>query len=240
MSERDISGIKSAARFALQPNMLGYCGEDESQEILRAFVSEQNDNENLVHETLTNHGFPHLNAFLETIAEVTKRDTFEDDLVLSYWVGNDLTEKAGVDNKRTLIEKYQKQLPQEMVARYEAILPEKFYLTHLSQVVLIAAGENEGPEKIGLINHCMLAYGNVISIDWENKKVTVERDLLRKANNKYRVVSGKQTIKIDSDLTPVLEAGNEVIIHLGYSAAILTPELANNLKIWTRKVAEGL
>jgi hypothetical protein len=239
MKESEKAGLQNAARFAIQPNMWGFCGEDESQEILRNLVSEKEKNYEAVKETLHDHGFPHLNAFLETIAEATGLDTYEDELVMSYWIGNDLTEKSGVDKREVLVEKYKEQIPGVFGQRLSEVLPEKIFLTHLSQVALIAMVDYEQPEKTRLINHCMLAYGKIIEIDLAKKEAVVNRDILKKKTESgYEVVSGNQTVKIDTDLTPAITAGDEVTIHLGYLAAKLSDEQVKSLKYWTRKVAK--
>jgi hypothetical protein len=241
MKEREKEGLQNAARFAIQPNMWGFCGEDSSQEILRNFVSEREMNFELVKETLHSHGFPHLNAFLETIAAASELEAFDDELVMSYWVGNYMTEKVGMATKESLVHQYEKQISKEFAVQLEKVLPEKIYLTHLSQVALIAAADYEQPEKTKLINHCMVAYGKIIKIDLEKKTAVVTRDILqKKKEGGYEVISGKQTVKIDSDLTPTLNVGDDITIHLGYLAATLTNDQAEMLKYWTRKVAENI
>jgi len=238
MRERDTLGIKNAARFAIQPNMWGYCGEDESQEILRDFVTEKSDNDKLVKETLQTQGFPHLNAFLETIASLCDLDAYDNQAVMSYWIGTFLTESIGQDNKDTLVKIYGEKISQPFAKQLAEKLPDKIYLTHLSQVALIAAEGYDQEEKTKLINHCMVACGKLISFDLEKRVATVKRDVLRKNDeNGYSVVAGKQTVKIDSDLTPDLRLGDEIAVHLGYLAAKLRSDQAEKLRYWTRKVA---
>lgn len=239
MKEGEKNGLRSAARFAIQPNMWGFCGEDTSQEILRNFVAERDINCDLVRETLNSHGFPHLNAFLGTISEISGRETFDEAAVLSYWLGGDLTEEIAEGAGNILVEQYTKQISDEFAKELAKRLPEKIYLTHLTQVALIAAADYDEPEKSQLVNQCMVAYGKIVSIDEENRTVVVERDVLRKMEGGgYEVIPGKQTVMIDPDLTPKLETGDEIAVHLGYLAGKLGTEEIETLKFWTRKVAK--
>jgi hydrogenase maturation factor len=238
MIERHEEGIRNAARFAIQPNMWGFCGEDNTQEILRSFVSDNGVDSQVVRETLTNHNFPHLNAFLGTIAELNEMDIFDEDVVMSYWFGSYLTEKVGVNTKNNLAENYGKQISPQYADHLKEILPDEMYLTHLSQVALVAASSESEPKKTEFINFCMIAFGVVIEIDVEKKIVKVNREVLvRDESGNYQVKTAKRKVRVDADLTPDLKLGDEVAIHLGYLAAKISSDQAERLKCWTRKVA---
>ena len=238
MRERDTQGIRNAARYAIQPNMWDFCGDDTSQKILRDFITGKNGDEKIVSETLQKHGFPHLNSFLETISEMSEQDIFDDEVVLSYWIGNFLTEKVGMNTREKLIGHYKKQISEEFARALAKRLPEQIFLTHLSQVALIAAEGYDQVEKTKLINHCMVAHGIVNSVNIEKREATVKRDVLRKNDSVgYLVAQGKQMVKIDVDLTPELQEGDDIAVHLGYLAGKLRPDQAEKLRYWTRKVA---
>ncbi len=236
-----MDGLENAARFAIQPNMWGFCGEDASQVILRNLVSEKELDYDLVRETLCNHGFPHLNAFLRAISQTSGLDMFDEHVVESYWLGEDLTEIAADNAGEALVDQYEKQLPGGFAKGLEKQLPEKLYLTHLSQVILIAAADYENAEKENRINNCMVAYGKVIALDTNNAKASVEREIINVKNDgKYEVNSRKQEVRIDPDLTHGLNIGNDIAVHLGYLAAKLTQNQSERLRFWTRKVAESI
>lgn len=238
MIERYKNGLKDAARFAIQPNMWGYCGENTSQEILRNYVSDKEDNSEIVRETLHSHGFPHLNSFLETISEALDLDIFDDEVVMSYWFGSFLTEKVGTGEKDKLVNNYGENISGDFAKSLSEILPEEIYLTHLSQVALVAAAGYNQKEKTTLINHCMIAYGKVLEMDINKKTAIVQREVLRKNDGLgYRISLAKQNVKIDSDLTPTVAVGDEVTVHLGYLAATISSDQAERLKYWTRKVS---
>lgn len=231
-------GLKNAARFAIQPNMWGFCGEDISQEVLRSYVADRNDDSQKVRETLMHHGFPHLNSFLGAISFLTQSDVYDEAVVMSYWLGNPLTEKVGVNTKSVLIDQYRHQISPEFARRLETVLPDEMYLTHLSQVALIAAADETGTDKTNLINHDMIAYGNVVEVNMEKRTAVVMRESLRKKGDQgYEVVTTKQVVKMDLDLTPEINSGDEIVVHLGYLASKISSDQAEHLKYWTKKVA---
>lgn len=238
MRERDIQGIKDAARFAIQPNMKGFCGEKGDQQILRDYISDRNGDYKIVLETLSSHSFPHLNAFLGAIAEMSGADVFDNDVVSSYWYGNLTTEKVGLNTKNVLLENYERQFPGPFSEQLRRLLPEEIFLTHLSQVALIATFSENEPQKTDFINHCMIAHGKIRHIDKENRSALIVRDYLKKKDvGGYEVISIEREVNVDNELTPELSIGDDVAVHLGYLAAILTSEEVENLRYWTRKVA---
>ena len=86
-------GIEIAARYALQPNMLGFCGDDQCQKVLRQFLAGV-EGEETAREILENHGFPHLNSFVEAIGKLRGKDSYDPEVVRSYWLGGDLAMKS--------------------------------------------------------------------------------------------------------------------------------------------------
>jgi hypothetical protein len=160
MSKIERSGLQSAARFAIQPNMRNYCGDKESsQSILRQCLTQPHFEPRIVKETLNSHDFPHLIAFLETIAAISGQDPFSDEVVRSYWLGNSLTETTMGNGKKLLIAQYAKSFLPEFTHELEKNLPDNIPLTHLTQVAFIAAADYQESPRTQLINQCMIAGG---------------------------------------------------------------------------------
>lgn len=227
-------GLGLTARYALQPNTQGFCGDNDSQKVLRDFLT-RHLHEDLVFQTLDSHGFPHLNSFLDAIAEISGRDKFDEAIVESYWLGNDLTKAVGTKTKNVLVSQYHYHMFPEFSGNLAKLLPEDIYLTHLSQVALIAAGGETEPRKTELINHCMIAFATVLSVD--QTSALVNRETLEKdRSGKYHIVMKKQSVHLDPDLTLSVEAGDQVSLHLGFIAGILTDTQAKSLQFWTHKV----
>ena len=242
MREREIEGIKEAARFAIQPNMWGYCGENTSQEVLRKYLKGEEHDPDKVREILANHGFPHLNAFLGALAEANGTDVFDEEIVNAYWFGGNVIDNAGLEVTKLLVINYAKQIGRDFAGQLAVTLPEKVYLTHLSQVAMVAANGETEPMKNAFINRCMIARAKVLEIDNDKRTALVARELLKKRVNEpgYDVMTARQKVKLDLDLTPNLEVGDQVALHLEYVASKLSPNEAVNLSVWTRKVADIL
>ena len=97
----------------------------------------------------------------------------------------------------------------------------------------------QGEERTAIINSCMIANGQVVSINRTEKTALVHRESLVKTTAPgYRVITAEnQSVKLDPDLTPNLQPNDLVAIHLGYIAGTLTPVESTNLSFWTKKVA---
>jgi len=234
----NVDGIQWAARLAMQPNMYGFCGEDGDQLILRKCATTANFNYEKVRKTLSGHGFPHLNAFLEAIGRATDNDTFSGEVVKSYWLGGSLTEETAIKGRRLLVEQYKQRMGVDFGESVDKILPKKIYLTHLTQVAMIAAADYGELQRGKVINLCMIARASVEEIDMVNKIAIVTRETVEKQNDIYVVTTKRYKEKLDLELTPNLKVGDEVAVHLGYVAGKLTEVEASNLSYWTRKVVE--
>jgi hypothetical protein len=229
-------GLCITSRFAIEPNMYGFCGEKKDQEFLRGGLKGVNLPK--VRQILNSEGFPHLNSFLSAIAKITDLNPFSSEVVKSYWFGNTLTDDTYEKGRYFLISEYAKRIS-SFDHVLEKKLPKNIYLTHLSQVVLIAAEHYEGKEKEFIINQCMIAQAKVLSVNPVKMTAIVNRDTLEKNENQgYEVIIKKQEVKLDPDLTPPLNVGDSVAIHLGYLATKLNPNEEEKLKYWTRKVAK--
>lgn len=232
--KEDYRGTQLAARFAIQPNILGHCGESPDQAILRNCIKGLDLPQ--ARAILDSHNFPHLNAYIHAIAKTSHLPPFSEDVVRAYWIGSPLTEKTYQDGKDELVKFYTKDLKLFSKTVLDNLLPQHLFLTHLSQVAFIIANHYEQPERTEIINGCMIAKGEIIDINSPDSTAEVKREILVFENGKYRVGESYQTVKQDPDLTPVLTKGDLVAIHLSFVASILSPTDAQNLSFWTHKV----
>lgn len=164
--------------------------------------------------------------------------TRDEQTEISYWLGGELIGAAEATAARLLVEQYAKRVSPDFAKALSLRLPERIYLTHLTQVMLIAAADYTEPERTKIINQCMIARGRLVGINMEERTAVVEREVLIKVSDyNFRVASRKVKVKLDLDLTPRLQVGDAVAVHLGYIADKLTPEDATLLSGWTEKVA---
>lgn len=229
----DKTGAQEAARFALPAGCGGPGGKSV---LLEGFRSGEDEP---IKEALAE--LPHLNAFLGAISQITERDKHSLGVVTSYWLGGGLPETEEPVETRLLAKHYAKTISPESAQALLKRLPEKVYLTHLTMVALIASADLGGNARLAGINHCMVSGGRVMEINTEEGTARVERDVLvYKEDGGFDVISKKTVVRIDSDLTPTIEIGNQVAIHQGVVADILTPEDFDRLNYWNKKVAQTL
>lgn len=238
MTENDRKGMQDAARFAMQPNMWGFCGDKKDQSILRRCVVTPEFNYQEVRNTLSGHGFPHLNAFLEAISKATDKDLFSDEVVKAYWFGSKLTEESVDTGRKFLIEQYKQRMGSNFGEAVDKILLPKIPLTHLTQVAMIAAADYGEPQRSEVINLCMIAGAKIEKIDLVNKTVLVNRDIVEKQENGYKVAAKAVRVKLDLELTPDLKIGDNVAVHLGFLAGKLNKGEAEQLNYWTKRVVD--
>jgi len=227
------SGVQEAAKFAVQAG----CGSEENRATL--IESLKSGEDELIREELAE--LPNLNAFLETISQITGRDEYSLEVVKSYWLGGGLPETEEPMETRLLAEHYAKTISPEFAQELIERLPEKVYLTHLTMVALIASADLSGDARLAGINHCMISGGRVKEVDVDNRTAAVERDvLIYKEGGGFEVIKKETSVAIDPDLTPTIRVNDEVAMHQGVIADVLNPKDVDRLAMWTRKVAETL
>lgn len=159
----DIRALQLEARFSLPPNSLGYCGKDSAAGKFKECIIKGKCKgvvEELKH-------FIVLYPYLETLAEITKLPIFSYEVIESYWIGNDLLEKAKPEHYDLLLKNFEKQgVPDFFVKELQQKPPKVFIPNHLFQVLHVGVGRASGavPFNLQSINNCMIRWGNVIKL----------------------------------------------------------------------------
>jgi hydrogenase maturation factor len=239
MKKSGLEGLRLSARFAIQPNTLGICGDKPDQPILRQSLK----NEAVIpklRQTFNSHKYPDLSSFLTAISQSTGKPQFSRQVVESYWFGNELTNKTLHLGRKLLIDQYSQTRPLVGLA-LDQKLPPQIYLTHFSQVVHIAARDYSDKQRLTIINQCMIAAGKVVIVDQKTNTATVEREVvIQDPSGKLRIVNEKHQTRLDPDLTSKLTVGDSVAIHQGFIASKLDKNKERNLRQWNKKVATEL
>jgi hypothetical protein len=85
------TGLERFARYAVPPNLLGYCGPGEVQLLQEILDDDAPPLDELAHAARMFEGaFP----YLELIGGLTGRDPFDEPVVEAYWLGSDLLESV--------------------------------------------------------------------------------------------------------------------------------------------------
>jgi hydrogenase maturation factor len=175
-----------------------------------------------LHLLCESQNFPDLNSFLHAI---NPDNPYDYQTVESYLFGNSLTKLVP---KNILIKQY-KIWARDGVAEFNnRLLPPHVYLTHFTQVAIIAAADPGDP--IAKINACAIFPAKVISID--GPKIGVIR-------NRYPKFDEVEQ-RVNVSRGEIINVGDTVAIHLGSIFTKITSEQFNNLEGWNRKVAENI
>lgn len=229
----DNEGQLFSARFALEANFRGYCGQKPDQEIIRRSLKNNRISPELGN---TFAKFRDLHSFLSAIASVTRHSKDSQKLAESYWLGGDLTEKTYQHGRKALVKEYTRIMP-EFGQKLDENLPPNLFLTHLSQVAFIASHDGFPEHRLPIINQCMVAAGKVISFNPNRQSAIIDREVVvQDPSGKHRIVNQKHVVQIDPDLTPNLTRGQSVAIHQGFIATTLDWQQTDNLKKWNKKV----
>lgn len=232
-------GLREISRFALSPNKLNLCGLDSAQGRLYKCAT-TGESEGIEDEL--SHGFPHLNSFLNTIAHVHGLPPFTPEVVDAYWIGNDLSGGATLDDYEFLIEQYRAQGAEgEFLDELIRRVPKKFVPTHNFQVIHVGVLEASGvlSRDLPLVNQCMIRSGRVRSIDLDKNTLSLSTQALVDQGG-FQLRPATQTVRFDPQLVIDPEIGQEVAIHWGWAVRSLDQSEAASLAIWTQEVIKSL
>lgn len=216
------------AAFALRPTAIGLCGT-HNDETLRKFLIGDLTLMPDVRNMFQSGEYPHLIVFLTILG-----DPWEEKAAKDYWLGSGAT-----TTRENLINEYRKgRLNPMLIEKIESLLPEKIPLTHMAQVVLIAAGGESEIRAAAIINGCMIAEAKIEKINEADKTALVTREIVMKQEKGYKITEKSQVVRVDDELTPGLKPDDVVAVHLEYVAIKLTEDEAEQLSYWNRRVVE--
>lgn len=232
----DTKALQLAARFALPPNSLGYCGKNTAPERLKNCVIHGECGQ--IPDELSK--FIVLNPYLETLAKALNTDKFSYLLIEAYCLGNDELKKIKQGDYHLLLEAFTKQgVPEWLVEELKNDVPKNFIPFHLFQVLHVGVGRASGsvPFNLETINNCMVRWGEVIKVD--SGQLTVDlNSLIRK--KKYKLTTIQDKFDYREDFLPGVKAGDIVAVHWKQAVKILTKEEVKNLDYWTREVLKTI
>lgn len=257
----DRKALKLCARFALQPNLLGYCGRKSATAIFYDCIV--NNRYDKVREELEK--FIVLNPYLQTIAEIIGQDPYDFAVIEAYWLGNDLLSQIKPRNYTLLIQNLAKQgVPEFLISEIKDKIPKEFIPIHLFNILHVGVGKASGsvPFNLDSINNCMVRWGRVKEIEKKDmalgiskddirtkynqqtvknqitnlkfKLVTVETVKLVQKNKHYQLENSLETIPYLSELVGDLKAGDIITAHWGWIAMRITQRSQLKLQKWTK------
>jgi len=156
----DKKALQLCSRFALQPNLLGYCGRSSAP--VKLYECVVNGNCEGVRQELEK--FIVLNPYLQTIAQITSKNPFSYEVIEAYWLGNDLLNQIKPEHYPILINNLAKQgVPEFLIEEIKNKKPKEFIPIHLFNILHVGVGKASGsvPFNLESINNCMVRWGEV-------------------------------------------------------------------------------
>ena len=232
----DIKALQLCARFALQPNQLGYCGKDSaSTQLQRCLLTGNCDG---VESELEK--FIVLHPYLQTIAQITGKDKFSYVVIEAYWLGNDLLKLCKPKHYQLLIKNLETQgVPPWLISEIKAKQPKAFIPIHLFNILHVGVGRASGSVAFTpySINHCMLRWGVVKKIiDDKEKKAEVKLIYLENKNHGFQFITKTETVQVTQLLTPNFKIGDRVIAHWRWVAKKINQREKAQLAFWTKQL----
>ncbi len=232
----ETKALQLAARFALPPNSLGYCGRGTAPEKFKACV---------VHGKCEGVGdelakFIVLNPYLETLAQITGLSKFSYAGAEAYWLGNGELKKAKLKHYHLLLKFFAKQgVPEWLVDELKHKKLKKFIPFHLFQVLNVGVGRASGavPYNLESINNCMIRWGTVKKI--ENGELRIENYGLERKGKKYVLAKQNTKAAFREDFLPGVKVGDMVAVHWKQAVKKLTAKETTNLEYWTNEVLKS-
>jgi len=233
----DKKALQLAARFALPPNSLGFCGKDTAPERFKqCFIHGEYTG---VEEEIEK--FIVLHPYIKTLGEITGRSKFSYKVIEAYWLGNDLLKQIRPKHYLTLLRNFSEQdVPGWLIEELRNNPPARFIPHHLFQVLFVGVGRasHAVPFNLESINNCMIRWGKVV--EKNEQALKLELHSLKRGINKYVLTKLTASFSYNSEFLPGLKTGDVVAVHWQQPVKILTNKEVKNLAYWTTEILEAL
>ena len=227
-----MDGAALGARFSLATNRLQYCGPAEAEPALYRAITE---GAGLDEARTALSRFEALYPYLEAIGRAHGLDPFDEQVVEAYWIGNHLLDRFGRAEFLELLAALRARgLPRSTAERLAAHLPARPIPHHAFHVCYVGVGEVTGHVETTLANMeaCRPALARVTRV--QRHRLTVERPRLEWVHGQLRFGSPRpEEIDFDPRILPRVTVGDEVALHWGHAALVLSHAQAAALERYT-------
>ena len=239
MDEEDKS-LALACGFSLITNKLRYCGpKDAYTDFYNVIKGMDYDKEKIKKHLMRYEG---LYVYLKGIADKSRKEMFDYDVVESYWIGNSLLDKFDANAlKKMVLGLAKRGLPEKYAKKMAKQMPSGMNPHHSFNVLYVGVGMTTGsvPTNIKTMNSCIVSVGKVVKIS--NDKLTLKLSPIEIGGDK--LMFGKETMKkvaYNKEFLPGLKKNDDVAVHWGYACKILTKKEVFSLKKYTQKNMDAL
>jgi hypothetical protein len=238
-----MNGPQLFLRYAFQPNLLGYCGGEDSRALLDYGLDGRVDGGLLELERQFEGAYP----YLELIARANRiADPLDRRVVEAYWIGNPLLDRVDMGAlHRSLEERFRDRSGAKGWATLGAKAPDGARPHHSFHVLEVFP--RVGLMRSGAADHvletmeqCRIRWARVVSAEGANLTVEVEPLVLRDG----MLTLGerrRETVlrRVDGGgFVDGAAPGDWVSVHWGWACDTLTPTQRRNLTAYTRRHIE--
>src|SRR3989344_5344813 len=231
--------VELAARFSYITNSLRFCGPEEASKQFVDYINEKSSAES-VRESIRK--FEGLYPYLSSIAEKTKKDFLDYDVVEAYWIGNELLEEFNDGDIKGIIRKLiNGGLPKSIGEKLMKNMPNGFVPHHNFNVFYVGVGRTTGsvPTTLNNMDNCRVSYGKVVEI--LKDKLIVSASSLKKEKNKLIIKEHEpKTAVYIPEILKGVKKDDIVALHWGFACAVLNQRQLENLKKYSQRILDVL
>lgn len=220
-------GLNLFVKYALPPNVLGYCGPSTP---LRTSPTE------VFFDRQALFQFEGAVPYLRLIALANGiKDEFDQRVVEAYWLGNDLLKKVSDKNLYSNIEgRFKKKMKDKdwrWLVSESVPMAKPHHVFHVFDIYRRAGLLRSGAKDkiLETMDNCRIGWGRVLRQG--AGRVDAECNPLEFKDGK--LILAKKTIKNLISLDPSIRVGDEVSIHWNYVCDRITVRQKRNLIFWT-------
>ena len=232
-------GMLKCARYAFSPNKLKYCGPVDKNFQIFSHIVDKVEDQGLV-ELLDD--FQVMYPYLKLIADENEiNDPFDERVVESYWIGNDLLEKVKLKGFWDHLmdgQKLSKRFKQKDLKWIVGKVPMGAKVHHSFHVFNIwsRTGHEAKPHTIETMDSCRISWGEVVSKSKE--KIKVKTQELEYVDGQLRLKLGatKQVSwRIgDKELIRDIKKKDLITFHWGWVCEKIDKSQVRNLEKYTK------
>lgn len=241
----DTRALQFESRFSFAPNSLHYCGRPSANQAFTDCLLTGQCNQ--VAEEVKH--FIVLWPYLKTIGEATGLDPLSYKVIEAYWFGNSLLKKIKPEHYQLLLKNLKAQgVPQFLIDEIKTKIPKQFVPIHLFNILHVGVGRasNAVPFNLESINHCMIRWGKITTIDQEKHLATLKLNSLAQTKNSslnpkpYTLYPKIETHPYHPQWFKTLHVGQTACVHWKLVCKVLTTREEANLTNWTATLINSL
>lgn len=245
----DKCGILLCARYAISPNLFGYCGPQKSKSLIDHLKDNVADSE-MIHILSK---FETLYPYLQLIARENKiKDPFDKKVVEAYWIGNTLLKHlSGPYMLSFLHEKLfmnKKTTKKNFAHIAKKLIAKPIFPHHSFHVFNIFYGmkNNIGIPVLNVMDECRIGWGRIIKtqsskLKDQNLFMIKARPLLMKDKQLVLGSLTQREVGVDykgKQIIHNMKVGDWVSYHWGYICDFLTENQVRHLSFYTQKAID--